>query len=497
VRALIRTVLVAGVGVALVLGAYRFPDRRFHLAGSASASSSAATVAAASRPLTRSTLICSGPETVGVKGVDAAKAAAPAIIRVAAAPADLLGGVVSGAGSVAASAIGGSGPLAFAPFTAPGAASAQTDIARSILLSGKGSLAPGLVATQSTLVTTGDQRGLSMAACAAPAAETWLVGGGGEPGRRGRVVLTNPSPNGVTVDLEVYGAKGPVRSTASRGIVVGAHQRTVVLLDAIAPGERAPVVRVVASGGVISAALNDSWLDGTTPVGADDVVGSAPGTRLVVPGVTATGTPASLTLRIGATAREAVVRVRLLGALGPQAAPVNNGVIRVGAHRVKNVDVSAVAPGAYAVQLTSDQPVVAAAQMRPAAASTTARRDLSWTSAQPLVTTLAGLPLDLSATTWSSSAVLSAADQNAQLDLVTVAPDGTETTVPVTVEAGTTVSVPLKAPAVSAWLRIRAGAVSAAVVTAYADPAGPMTSVIPLRNTPLRTTAVTVHPLGG
>jgi hypothetical protein len=500
VRALIRTVLVAGVGVALVLGAYRMPDRHYHLAGSESSNASAgATIASAT--LTRSTLICSGPETVGVKGVDATKAAAPTIVRVAAPPADLLGSLVSGAGSgagsVAASPIGGTGPLAFPPFTAPGMASTQTDLARSILLSGKGSLAAGLVAAQSTLVTTGDQRGLSTSACAAPAAQTWLVGGGGEPGRRGRVVLTNPSPNGVTVDLDVYGAKGSLRSTAARGIVVGAHQRTVVLLDAIAPGERSPVVHVVASGGVISASLNDSWLDGTTPVGADDVAGSAPGTRLVVPGVTATGTPASLTLRIGAPSREAVVRVRLLGARGPQAAPINNGVIRVGAHRVKDVDLSAVAPGAYGIQLTSDQPVVAAAQMRPAAGSITARRDLSWTSAQPVVTSLAGLPLSLIATTWSSTAVLTAADTNAQLDLVTLAADGIETALPVSVEAGTTVSVPLTAPAVSAWLRMRAGAVSAAVVTTYADAAGPMISVAPVTNTALQATPVTVHPLGG
>ena len=433
-----------------------------------------------------------------MKGVDTATAAAPTVVRVAAPPADLLAGIVSGlgpgAGSVAASAIGGAGPQPFAPFTAPGTAS----LPRSILFSGKGSLAPGLVAGQSTLVPTGDQRGLSTSACAAPAAETWLVGGGGEPGRRGRIVLTNPSPSGVTVDLEVYGAKGAVRSTAARGIVLGAHERTVVLLDAIAPGERSPVVHVVASGGVVSASLNDSWLDGTTPVGADDVVGSTPGTRLVVPGVVATGTPASLTLRVGAASgREAVVRIRLLGAQGPQAAPVNNGVIRVAAHRVKDVDLSAVAPGAYGIQLTSDQPVVAAALMRPAAASTTARRDLAWTSAQPPVTSLAGLPLGLTAPTWTSSAVLTAADRNAQLDLVTVTADGTETVLPVSVEAGTTVSVPLKAPAVSAWLPMRAGSAGAAIVPAYADPAGPMTSVAPVTDAPLRTTPVTVYPLGG
>jgi Family of unknown function (DUF5719) len=502
-RALVRTVLVAGLGVALVLGAYRLPDLRFHLAGSASAGGSAAgSVTPATRPVTRSTLICPGPASVGVKGVDAATAAAPTTVRAAAPPADLLGDllrdVTSGAaGSVAATAVGGSGPVTFPPFTTPGANGLQTNVARSILFTGKGSLAPGLVAEQTTLIPTGDQRGLSTSACAAPAADTWLVGGGGEPGRRGRIVLTNPSPNGVTVDLEVYGAKGPVRATAARGIVVGAHERTVVLLDAIAPGERSPVVHVVASGGVISASLSDTWLDGTTPVGADDVVGTAPGTRLVVPGVVASGAPGSLVLRIGATSHEAVVRVRLLGAQGPTVAPVNNGVIRVPARRVKDVDLSRVAAGGYGIQLTSDQPVVAAAELRPPAASATALRDLSWTSAQPAVSVLAGVPLGLIGPTWTSSLMLTAPDADARVDVVTVAPDGSQTVRPVSVEAGTSVSVPLAAPALSAWLRPRAGSVTAALVTTYADPAGPMTSVAPLADTPLRTSPVTVHPLGG
>ena len=158
-RALIRTVLVAGVGVALVLGDYRYPGLHYHLAGSTSPSSStSAAVGTSTRPVTRSTLICAGPQTVGVKGVDTATAAAPTVVRVAAPPADLLAGIVSGlgpgAGSVAASAIGGAGPQPFAPFTAPGTASTQTNLPRSILFSGKGSLAPGLmVFAGSSLIT--------------------------------------------------------------------------------------------------------------------------------------------------------------------------------------------------------------------------------------------------------------------------------------------------------------------------------------------------------
>jgi hypothetical protein len=299
-----------------------------------------------------------------------------------------------------------------------------------------------------------------------------------------------------------------VKSPLSRGIVVGAHKRTVVLLDAIAPGEKSPVIHVVASGGLVAASLNDSWLDGTTPVGGDDVVGSSPGQRMIIPGVTATGGPGSLVLRLSAVERESVVRVRLLGADGPLAAPVNNGVIRVAAHRVKDVDLSAVAAGDYGIELTADEPVVAAAELRPAAGPATAatptpKRDLAWTSAQPAVASLAGYPLGSTVAPWSVVLRLSAGAEDASVDVVQVAADGTQSVQPVSVQAGTSVAVPIASPVpsppasppASVWVRVRSGSVAAAVVTGYADPAGAMTSVAPLAATPLRTSPVGVHPL--
>jgi hypothetical protein len=268
----------------------------------------------------------------------------------------------------------------------------------------------------------------------------------------------------------------------------------VVLLDAIAPGERSPVIHVVANGGLISAALNDTYLAGTTPAGADDVTGTTPGTRLVVPGVTAVAGTGSLVLRVGALAREAVVRVRLLGAKGPIAAPINNGVVRVKAHRVRDVDLSAVPAGDYGIELTADAPVVAGAQLRPPGASPTAKRDLAWTAAEPLVSTIAGVPLGSLAAPWASRLLLTASAQDTQVDVVSVSADGSQAGQPVSVAAGTTVSVPLKAPAVSVWLRVRSGGVAAALVTAYADAAGPLRSVAPLRPAVTETAPVPVHP---
>ena len=56
-----------------------------------------------------------------------------------------------------------------------------------------------------------DLRGLATAACAAGGSDLWLLGGGADPGRQERLVLTNPGDNPVTADVTVHGAAGPDR----------------------------------------------------------------------------------------------------------------------------------------------------------------------------------------------------------------------------------------------------------------------------------------------
>ena len=196
--------------------------------------------------LTSSTTVCPGPQDLGVTGlpgtsashgrVDLLGAAAPA----AALPAGVAG---AGGGTLAFSALPGKGalrtPLSGGDRDRGKVVTAYVSSAKSAVLNGTGALAPGAVALQRSLTGSGDGRGLVTTACGPAAAEAWLLAGGAQPGRRERVVLTNPGPNAVTVDLEVLGARGPVPSPNGRGVVVAPYGRTVVLLDAIAgPGER-------------------------------------------------------------------------------------------------------------------------------------------------------------------------------------------------------------------------------------------------------------------
>lgn len=520
-RGVLRTAVVLLLGAGLVVGAVRLPDLHARLAGSGDGSTSQAAETAAARPVSRSTVVCPGPESVGVKRVDSSVASAPTTISAASPPSDLLASALSAAhvstvggtaiGQVDATALGGSGPLDFAPLSTSGSGSTQTTQPRSVLVSGVATLAPGLAAGQVTLLTAGDLRGLSTVACQQPSPETWLVGGAGTTGHRGRVILTNPTPNPVTVNLSVFGAKGPVTTTAARGIVVKAHKRVVVLLQALAPGEASPVVHVQASGGVISAVLNDTWLDNTTPAGADDAVGTMPGTHLVVPGVVGSVTPGNVVLRVAAMSQPATVHLRVLGAAGPTAAPVDNGQVEVRANTTKDIALTGLPAGYDALELTATAPVVAGAQLRTGLPTAGAKRDLAWTAAEPALSGLAGVPLGPVAAPWAHALALTAATEDSVVDVDFVAADGSRSTQQVTVSAGTTVTVPVPGtipggtgatpgtpnPPVSVWLRPSSGAVAAALATAYTDAAGQLLSMAPLVATPLTFTPVAVHPLGG
>ena len=196
----------------------------------------------------------------------------------------------------------------------------------------------------------------------------------------------------------------------------------------------------------------------------------------------------------------------MLTPAGPTAAPVGNGVVQVPAHTAKDIDLSSLPPGNDALELTSTAPIVAGVQLAPGAPGV--ERDLAWSAATPSITDLAGFPLGLDRRAAGAGdgrdpdavglrAARDAATQDSTVVVETAAADGTLTSHPIAVAAGTTTTVPLAGPAVSGWLRVGSGSVNAALLTVYADPAGGLLSVAPLRSAPLRTVPIAVHPLAG
>ena len=298
-----------------------------------------------------------------------------------------------GAGSLTMSGLPSGGTWA-APVTVRGqVVSGQVSTAQSALVAGAGAMAPGTVATQWSWTKTGYSRGLVTAACMPAAASSWLIAGGAAPGRLEHLVLANPGPNPVTVDLSVLGVKGPIESPNGQGLVVAGYARTVILLDAIAGSEPSPVVHVTAQGGKVAAVLSDTWLDGVVPRGGDDVVSvAAPAREQVIAGVPIDG---RAILRVAVPGdSEAVVESRVLTPSGPRPLPVD-GVTRVAGHSTKDIDLSSLPPGAYAVQVRADVPVVAAVMVdRRRAAG--APSDLAWSVASLPIRTLAGMALPAS-----------------------------------------------------------------------------------------------------
>jgi hypothetical protein len=478
------------VGIGLALGATHLPAP-INLAQRTSPNTAARNHA---DPLTQTRSICPGPEAIGVEGLPDSSPQTVSVAAVPGPPESLPAGFLTGlgAGSLMMSGLpsGGTWP---APASGRGAVVAgQISTAVSALVTGAGSLAPGTVATQWSWTTTGNSRGLVTTACMPAAASSWLIGGGAGPGRLEHLVLANPGPNPVTVDLAVFGAKGQIDSPDGLGLVVPGQGRLVILLDAIAGSEPSPVVHVTARGGKVAAVLNDTWLDGVVPRGGDDVSAVAvPARDQVIAGVPIDG---AAILRVAVPGdSEAVVQSRVLTPGGPMPLPAG-GVTRVAARSTRDIDLGSLPPGAYGVQVTADVPVLAAAMVdrRKAAGSPS---DLAWSVATLPLRTLAGMALPAAQAKGLTQRLDLAATQSAgSVRVTTVGADGQASAKEVAIGADSVSTVPLDG-ASSVWVTPLAGVVRAAVLTSVTDAGGELLSLTPLTDLTLTATPLPLRQL--
>jgi len=490
-RGLLRSLAVVVVGAGLVLGATYLPAPVNLAQGSRPGPP---TQAARAEPVSQTQSICPGPEALGIEGLPDSLAQSVSVVAVGAPVASLPSGfaVRQGDGSITISGLPSGGERA-TPITARGQVlSGQISTASSALITGAGAMAPGTVATQWSWTRTGERRGLVTAACMPAAASSWLIAGGAGPGRLERLVLTNPGPNPVTVDLTVLGVKGEIESPNGHRLVVGGHARAVVLLDAIAGAEQSPVVHVTAQGGEVSAVLSDSWLEGIVPRGGDDTVTvAAPAREQVIAGVPIEG---RTILRVAVPGdSEAVLESRVLTPSGPRALP-SDGVTRVAGHSTKDIDLSSLPPGAYAVQVRGDVPVVAAVMVdRRRAAG--APSDLAWSVASVPIRELAGMALPASGVKGVIQRLdLVATKDPASVLVTTVGAGGRISTREVAIGADSVSTLSLS-DATSVWVTPRGGLVRAAVLTTVTDVGGVLLSLTPLADLPLTTTPLALREL--
>ncbi len=481
-----RAAVVVAAGVGLTYAATELPGT----VSLTPAVEKAALQPASDTPVTAASVTCPGPETEGLQGVPAV--AGTTTVYAASPPTEALQGVDVGAaaGTVSVTAV------------PAGTAVGQTDKGATVVtgpltgatsarVAATGSLAPGLAGLQTTVSTDGDNRAGIAAPCAAAKPEVWLVAGGGGSTRRERVVLSNPGANTVSADVSVLGGAGLLPSTNGRNISVPPRGRTSLFVDALVGPENTPVVHVVASGGVLSAVLEDSWVDGATGRGADDASPAAdPANEQVIPAVFLDG-PGRLRVAVPGS-EETVVQARALTENGPVALP-GDGVVRVPGGAVRDIDLGVVPTGAYAIQLRADHPVVGGVMLerRPTGA---AQSDFGWTTSTAPVTVVSGTPLPADS---KAVVMLVATGETSSASVHTVSDAGAVETKTYSLSADSTTTVDVSG-ARQVWVHRTAGTIRAGVSLAFAstDPQ-PLFSVLPLNPAVVTSTQTPVRQVPG
>jgi len=295
---------------------------------------------------TASLVSCTGPVlAVGRDATDAALLTDAAGQDVAAATAP--GQPDAAAARLAAPDVsGGAGPDALSAQPAEGV---RTDVA----------------AAGSATLADEDLAGFAASACAPALMESWLVGGSGATGAADLVLLSNPAGVASQVDITVYGAEGPVQPAAAAGIIVPPGTQRVLPLAALALGQESPVVRINASGAPIQASLQTSLTRTLLPGGVDQVgTTSAPETTQVIPSVGVVVAPGeegasepATVLRVLAPSddAEAVVKLTPLGR-----GSATSESLELPAGVPAELELGALEPGAYRVEVTADAPIVTA-----------------------------------------------------------------------------------------------------------------------------------------
>lgn len=341
----------------------------------------------------------------------------------------------------------------------------------------------------------GELRGLALLPCTAPTSDQWVAAGSTAVGEDLLLVLSNPSAVPARVTVDSYGATGRSQD-APQSVTVPAGEVAVLVPATWFPDEDHPVFHVTADGPGVSAWVQSSGLDGEVPTGTSGVPATSAGTDLVLPGVSA-GTGATVRLLVPGD-RGATVSLGVSGKSGTSALAGADD-IEVDPGVPLDVDLSGIPGEDVSLVVTSDQPVVAMADIG-GTGEEWPDSDQKWGSRTLVVPGTPVTALDLpgsgdvvdavegqlgAAVLRATSVQTESGGGDSHIRLLLSAPDGPAATVtvggkPVEVPGGATVSVDL--PARAAHLGADR-AVRAAIVVTATTPTGAQTAVWPLGTT--------------
>jgi hypothetical protein len=257
---------------------------------------------------------------------------------------------------------------------APDNAAASADGGPVAISAEPGTVEGGMLAgSQAQRASAESVSGLAAAACAEPAAESWLVAGATDVGRSGLLLLANPGLVASTVDLRVVGETGPVDAPGALGIVVPPGTQRVLSLAGLAPNVRSTVVHVTSAGAPIAASLQHSVVVGLDAAGVELSTPTAlPADRQVIPGFTivdgggvdpqqdeAAGDDFPAIRLYAPGGGEVAAVVRIVGEDGTEAGLVDVTLVD---GQVSDVPLGVLPAGRYTLEVEADAPVVAAAR---------------------------------------------------------------------------------------------------------------------------------------
>lgn len=251
-----------------------------------------------------------------------------------------------------------------------------------------------VAATEFASVKNDIVAGYMAAECGDPVNSQWLVGGSTTTGRDAVLTISNGSGVDARVDLEFWGANGPITAPAASGLVIGAGESTSYSLAGFAPAEESPVIHVVSNGAPVWATLQTSTVRGLVPGGLDRVVSvDEPATNVVVPVVRQPDEETVGPLRADPDYSDTVTLVRLLvpgetdGNATVTVTPFDGGepvVVSTAltAGKVLDIPVDELASGDFSVTIDSDVPIVASTRFT-AHSTKSSVTDMAWSPAVP------------------------------------------------------------------------------------------------------------------
>jgi hypothetical protein len=387
------------------------------LAMATGSSASKAPLRSRSAPVTSTALVC--PNVNGTPGSTTSRAAVADV-------AGALSPASHSAGSVTATLLAGrksrTDPIHPAPTVQlPSVAKAV----RTFEVNATGSVAASLAADQVTETPTGRGRSLSGVRCQAPEIDWWFTGADGRVGFTDALTVANPAPTAAEVAITMWGATGPLVNTRLQALRIAPRSTMRIPIASAAPDVASVALHVHAVSGAVTAAVADHRAAALKSNGGDYLPATQPPSRVAtIPGFAPGHGPRYVIVTAPGTL-DATVRLRLVtrsGSFTPSA--ISQAVVRAGHSRVLSVG-SALGGSTGAVQLSSDQPIVA--EGLSVAPDAPRRPDLMWLGATPPLTGPAGIADGREPDGGTTSLYLSAPQGAAQVRVST--PSGRATTI--------------------------------------------------------------------